>query len=81
MLGSVEVGDSFTYPFVLKACGKSWLLNMGRPVHCQAVVNGWQGSPPVANSLLGVYGCFGHMETMTRVFHGMAERDLMTLAL
>lgn len=68
--------DNFTYPFVLKACGDLHLNEIGRKVHCELVVHGFEANIYVSNSLLVMYAKFGDMDTMRVLFDRMPERDL-----
>lgn len=68
--------DNFTYPFVLKACGDLGLAEIGKKVHCELVVNGFEGDVYVCNSLLAMYGKFGDINRVRIVFDRMPKRDL-----
>ncbi|WOH05708.1 hypothetical protein DCAR_0625128 [Daucus carota subsp. sativus] len=68
--------DNFTYPFVLKACGDLGVVEIGRKVHCELVVNGFEEDVYVANSLLAMYGKFGDIDKVRIVFDRMTKRDL-----
>ncbi|KAL8088097.1 putative pentatricopeptide repeat-containing protein At3g11460, mitochondrial [Apium graveolens] len=68
--------DNFTYPFVLKACGDLGLVEIGRKVHCELVVNGFEEDVYVGNSLLAMYGKFGDIDRVRVVFDRMPKRDL-----
>ncbi|KAK4846956.1 hypothetical protein QYF36_023613 [Acer negundo] len=46
--------DNFTYPFVLKACGDLLLVEIGRRVHCEVVVSGFESDIYVGNSLIAM---------------------------
>ncbi|XP_057965800.1 putative pentatricopeptide repeat-containing protein At3g11460, mitochondrial [Malania oleifera] len=68
--------DNFAYPFVLKACGDLLLVEIGRRVHCEIVVCGFESDVYVGNSLMAMYSKFGDMGTVRDVFDRMPERDL-----
>lgn len=68
--------DHFTYPFVLKACGDLGLVVIGRKVHCELVVHGFEDDVYIGNSLLAMYGKFGDIDRMINVFDRMPRRDL-----
>ncbi|XP_038713132.1 pentatricopeptide repeat-containing protein At3g26782, mitochondrial-like isoform X2 [Tripterygium wilfordii] len=68
--------DNFTYPFVLKACGDSLVVEIGRKVHGEIVVAGFESDIYVCNSLLAMYSKFGDMGSARKVFDKMLERDL-----
>lgn len=68
--------DNFTYPFVLKACGDLGFVEIGRKVHCELVVNGFEDDVYVVNSLLAMYGKFGDIDKVRILFDRMPKRDL-----
>ncbi|KAK1388989.1 Pentatricopeptide repeat-containing protein [Heracleum sosnowskyi] len=68
--------DNFTYPFVLKACGDLGLVEIGKKVHCELVVNGFEEDVYVGNSLVAMYGKFGDIDRVRIVFDRMPKRDL-----
>ncbi|KAF6163000.1 hypothetical protein GIB67_021149 [Kingdonia uniflora] len=76
MLKFGQNANNFTYPFVLKACGELLLVEIGRRVHCEVVVMGFELDAYVGNSLLVMYSRFGDMEMVKRLFDGMPVRDL-----
>ncbi|KAL9239766.1 hypothetical protein vseg_014057 [Gypsophila vaccaria] len=70
------VPDKFTYPFVVKACGDLADVGLGRVVHTQVVVSGFESDVYVGNCLLSMYAKFVRMENARVVFDRMPERDL-----
>ncbi|KAM7276713.1 hypothetical protein ACFE04_018579 [Oxalis oulophora] len=68
--------DNFTYPFVLKACGGLLLYRIGKRVHCELVVNGYESDIYVGNSLIAMYVKFRDMGMSRMVFDRMLVRDL-----
>ncbi|GAV79949.1 LOW QUALITY PROTEIN: PPR domain-containing protein/PPR_2 domain-containing protein/DYW_deaminase domain-containing protein, partial [Cephalotus follicularis] len=68
--------DKFTYPFVLKACGDMLLVDIGRSVHGELVVSGFESDIYVENSLIAMYAKFGDMVMARMVFDKMLNRDL-----
>ncbi|KAF3776262.1 putative pentatricopeptide repeat-containing protein [Nymphaea thermarum] len=71
-----QKADNFTYPFVLKACGDLLMVRLGREVHCQIVVRGFEHDLYVANSLLAMYMKFGEVWLSRQLFDKMSVRDL-----
>ncbi|KAH7576799.1 hypothetical protein JRO89_XS01G0151900 [Xanthoceras sorbifolium] len=70
--------DNFTYPFVLKACGELLLVEIGRRVHCEVIVSGFESDIYVSNCLLAMYLNFGDTTLARIVFDRMLERDLVS---
>lgn len=68
--------DNFTFPFVLKACGDLGLSEMGKEIHGQVEVCGWESDIYVNNSLLAMYLKFGNVDVARKVFDKMTEKDL-----
>ncbi|CAL9767142.1 unnamed protein product, partial [Musa acuminata subsp. burmannicoides] len=68
--------DNFTYPFVLMACGDLCLVEVGRRVHSEIIVCGYESDVFVANSLLSMYSKFGQMEIAQKLFDRMPVKDL-----
>ncbi|PSS16030.1 Pentatricopeptide repeat-containing protein [Actinidia chinensis var. chinensis] len=76
MMSFGQKPDNFTYPFVQKACGDLGIVEIGRRVHCEVVVCGFESDVYVGNSLLAMYSKFGKMDMAKKVFDRMPERDL-----
>ncbi|KAH0454586.1 hypothetical protein IEQ34_016510 [Dendrobium chrysotoxum] len=76
MLGFGKKADNFTYPFVLMASGDLLLDDVGKRIHCEVIVNGYEADVYVSNSLLAMYSKFGDMETAQKVFDRMLVRDI-----
>lgn len=70
--------DKFTYPFVIKACGRCSMLGVGGSVHSMVLKSGFGLDPHVNNTLLRVYGVCGVIDFARRVFDEMAERDVVS---
>ncbi|KAK6163733.1 hypothetical protein DH2020_000597 [Rehmannia glutinosa] len=70
--------NNFTYPFVIKACGRCSLLGVGGSVHSMALKAGFGSDSHVNNTLLTMYGGCGVVEFARRVFDEMCERDVVT---
>ncbi|KAF5206880.1 Pentatricopeptide repeat [Thalictrum thalictroides] len=76
MLSFGHKADNFTYPFVLKACGDLLLVEIGKKVHCEVVVSGYESDIFVGNCLLSMYSRLGDMKTARKLFERMLIRDL-----
>ncbi|PWA66202.1 Pentatricopeptide repeat-containing protein [Artemisia annua] len=70
--------DKFTYPFVLKACGRCGMLGYGGSVHSLVLKSGFGGNLVVENTLVRMYGACGRVEFARRVFDEMSERDVVS---
>lgn len=69
------VGDDYTYPFVLKACGMMMGLAEGRLVHGELVKRGRCCHVFAVNGLIGMYGKCGEMGCARMAFDGVEEKD------
>ncbi|KAG1347282.1 pentatricopeptide repeat-containing protein, mitochondrial [Cocos nucifera] len=76
MLRSGKKADNFTYPFVLMACGDLLLIEVGKNIHSQIIVCGYESDLYVSNSLLSMYSKFGEMELAQDLFDKMLGKDL-----
>ncbi|KAG8387341.1 hypothetical protein BUALT_Bualt02G0011400 [Buddleja alternifolia] len=70
--------DNFTYPFVIKACGRCSLLAVGGSVHSMILKAGLGSDSHVSNTLLTMYGGCGVVEFAREVFDEMCERDVVS---
>ncbi|KAK9123099.1 hypothetical protein Sjap_012701 [Stephania japonica] len=70
--------DNYTYPFVLKACGRCLRVGEGRQVHCLVVKSGFLLDHYVGNTLLSMYGDCGVIRLARMVFDEMPERDVVS---
>ncbi|XP_058091984.1 pentatricopeptide repeat-containing protein At3g12770-like [Magnolia sinica] len=68
--------DNYTYPFVLKACGDLSLVEIGRKIHCEIVVCGFESDIYVGNSLIAMYAKFSDLGSAQKLFDKMRVRDL-----
>nr|GEW06164.1 hypothetical protein [Tanacetum cinerariifolium] len=78
MLKKGLLGDSFTYPFVLKACTLLRALKHGQQIHCHVVKNGYVSDLYVVNMLVRFYSECGVMECAKKVFSRSGVKDLVT---
>ncbi|KAL9239980.1 hypothetical protein vseg_014247 [Gypsophila vaccaria] len=70
--------DSFTYPFVIKACGDVSWRRIGVVVHGKVISAGFGLNIFVLNTLLDMYMNFGDTGFARRVFDVMRERDVVS---
>ncbi|GAV82793.1 PPR domain-containing protein/PPR_2 domain-containing protein/PPR_3 domain-containing protein [Cephalotus follicularis] len=61
--------DNYTFPFVLKACGRLLVLHKGLEVHCLSVKLGFECEVFVQNALISMYSMCGVVEIARRVFY------------
>ncbi|XP_022973287.1 pentatricopeptide repeat-containing protein At2g20540-like [Cucurbita maxima] len=65
--------DSYTHPYVLKACARIKKFHLGESVHACAVKLGFVMDVFVGNSLLVMYCAFGNMKDAGQMFDEMPE--------
>ncbi|KAL8529078.1 hypothetical protein ACS0TY_006515 [Phlomoides rotata] len=70
--------DNFTYPFVIKACGRGLMLGVGGSVHSMALKVGFGSELHVRNTVLTMYGGCGVVEFSRKVFDEMSERNVVS---
>ncbi|XP_074275431.1 pentatricopeptide repeat-containing protein At4g21065-like [Silene latifolia] len=75
---TVPKPDNFTYPFVLKACGKLKDAQIGKQVHGLVLKVGFRCDKYVWNSLIHLYGKCGVLGDARKVFDEMSERDVVS---
>ncbi|XP_060172724.1 pentatricopeptide repeat-containing protein At1g31430-like [Lycium barbarum] len=80
MIKKSMVLDNFTFPFVLKACGRLGSFHKGVEVHCVSLKMGFEFDVFVQNSLIYMYFQCGVVEFAYKVFDFMPEsvRDVVT---
>ncbi|KAK4740761.1 hypothetical protein SAY87_024349 [Trapa incisa] len=76
MLRSAVPPDNFTFPFVLKACGRLQVASNG--LHAMALKFGFGSDLYVQNALISAYGSWGSVESAGKVFDEMLERDIVS---
>lgn len=80
-VGMLEKGvepDSYTFPFVLKACAQLAALREGRQLQGHFVKLGFQRDEHVQNSLISFYGKCGKAELARRAFERMEDDERTT---
>nr|XP_009778501.1 PREDICTED: pentatricopeptide repeat-containing protein At5g61800 [Nicotiana sylvestris] len=70
--------DSYTFPFVLKACGLVNSLSLGNTLHSQALKFGFLADAFVCNNLVHVYTVNGNTSDAHKVFDESCCRDVVT---
>ncbi|KAL4191962.1 hypothetical protein AMTRI_Chr06g169930 [Amborella trichopoda] len=70
--------DHYTFPFVLKACARLYLLKKGMEVHGFCVKLGLSSDIFVQNALVHMYGNCGEVLMAQKVFDGMGKRDVVS---
>ncbi|KAF2302119.1 hypothetical protein GH714_032851 [Hevea brasiliensis] len=72
------ITDHFTFPFVIKACGRLLSLVDGQKVHTKLIKNGLDFDLFICNSLIGMYFKLGFTDYAEKVFEEMPMRDLVS---
>ncbi|KAK4708293.1 hypothetical protein R3W88_029218 [Solanum pinnatisectum] len=67
--------DNFTYPFVFKAIGELKMVKGGEKIHGYVLKSGVLFDNYVGNSVLDMYGLFGYVESLNKVFDETPKRD------
>nr|XP_043622636.1 pentatricopeptide repeat-containing protein At4g21065-like [Erigeron canadensis] len=70
--------DKFTYPFVIKACGRCALLAAGGSVHSLVLKTGFDSNSVVNNTLVRMYAGCGNVGLAGQVFDEMSDRDVVS---
>ncbi|KAL0343825.1 UNVERIFIED_CONTAM: Pentatricopeptide repeat-containing protein [Sesamum angustifolium] len=70
--------DDYTYPFVVRACGDSLLLELGMVIHGLIVKSGFVSGIFVGNSLLAMYMTCGDRDGARRVFDAMKDKTVVS---
>lgn len=69
--------DSFTFPFMLKACSALSAIDTGKEVHELAVRTGWEKDVFVGAGIVDMYAKCGCVADARDVFDRMSERDVV----
>lgn len=70
--------NSFTFPFVLKACARRLDFQLGLNVHTLVVKTGFDFDVYVKTSLLCLYAKCGYMEHAHKVFDDMPDKNVVS---
>ncbi|XP_043693325.1 putative pentatricopeptide repeat-containing protein At5g59200, chloroplastic [Telopea speciosissima] len=77
MVNHGSKSNSFTYPFVLKACAELTAFEEGEVVHGQLLKLGFSSDVYVQTSLIDIYGSCHHIVAARQVFDRIPERDIV----
>lgn len=77
MKGMNIVPNCFTFPIVLKSCGKIGALGEGRQVHCLVIKAGFRGNPFIGTSLIDMYTGGREIDSAFRAFSGLLDRNVV----
>lgn len=69
------VPNSYTFPFVLKACSALSAIENGRKIHPQVMRTGWEKDVFVDASLIDMYAKCGCVDTARQIFYKISVRD------
>lgn len=69
--------NCFTFPIVLKSCGKVDAYVEGQEVHCFAIKGGFRANPFVGTTLIDMYAGRGKIGAAYKVFCEMVERNVV----
>ncbi|KAH9626818.1 hypothetical protein KSS87_002463, partial [Heliosperma pusillum] len=67
----------YTFPMVLKSCGKLSALREGQQVHSVVTKNGFRTNPYVGNTLIEMYSGAGKCGKAYKVFDEMSLRNIV----
>ncbi|XP_024047089.1 pentatricopeptide repeat-containing protein At2g34400, partial [Citrus clementina] len=70
--------DDFTYPFVVKACGRCLLIGIGGSVHSLIFKVGLDSDKYIGNTLLRMYAACKEIDFAKAVFEEMPVRDVVS---
>lgn len=70
--------DKYTYPFVLKACGRCTKVGVGGSLHSMVLKMGFDWDSHICNTLLRMYGGFGLIGFSRQVFDEMCQRNVVS---
>ncbi|XP_012840236.1 PREDICTED: pentatricopeptide repeat-containing protein At1g31430 [Erythranthe guttata] len=73
--------DNYTYPFVFKAVSRLRVVLEGEKIHGFALKSGVLCDCYVCNSVLDMYGALGCVESLSKVFDEMPERESISWTL
>ncbi|CAI9106803.1 OLC1v1006029C1 [Oldenlandia corymbosa var. corymbosa] len=70
--------DKYTFPFVVKACGRCFQVGVGLSVHSMMLKMGFDWDLHISNTLVRMYGWFGLIGFSRQVFDEMCERNVVS---
>lgn len=68
--------NCFTFPVVIKSCGKINALVEGEEIHCELIKGGFRANPYVGTTLIEMYAGGGFIGAAHKVFLEMSERNV-----
>lgn len=71
------VPNCFTFPVIIKSCGKIDALLEGEEVHCVLIKDGFRANPFVGTTLVEMYASQGVIRAAYKVFSEMFERNVV----
>ncbi|KAL9458934.1 hypothetical protein AB3S75_007759 [Citrus x aurantiifolia] len=78
MLKTALRPDNFTYPFVVKACGRCLLIGVGGSLHSLIFKVGLDSDKYIGNTLLRMYAACKEIDFANAVFEEMPVRDVVS---
>ncbi|GKU92274.1 hypothetical protein SLEP1_g6024 [Rubroshorea leprosula] len=72
------VPDTYTLPYVLKACAQCQSLSHGEQVHGHSIKTGLSSSVYIVNTLMRLYAVCGIIVSVRKVFDYSSHRDLVS---
>lgn len=69
--------NCFTFPVVIKSCGRLKRLVEGEEVHCVVIKGGFRANPYVGTTLIEMYAAGGVIGAAYKVFGEMFERNVV----
>ncbi|KAM5582349.1 pentatricopeptide repeat-containing protein [Rosa sericea] len=70
--------DNFTYPFVVKACGRCKMAGVGGLLHCLIMKGGFDSDRYIGNALFRMYADCGAVGIARKVFDEMPMKDVVS---
>ncbi|KAG9443476.1 hypothetical protein H6P81_014816 [Aristolochia fimbriata] len=75
---SLVLPDNFTYPCVLKGCGRLNAIEEGKQIHGLTLKCGFGGDIYVQSTLVSFYSKCGEMDLARTVFDRMSSKDIVS---
>jgi pentatricopeptide repeat protein len=70
--------DKFTFPCVLKACGRLYALTVGKAIRDHVKISGFESDVYVGNALVALYTKCGSIEDAVQLFDKISQRDVVS---
>lgn len=81
MKGMDIMPNCFTFPIVLRSCGKIGALEEGREVHCFVIKAGFKGNPFIGTSLIDMYSGGREIGSAFKAFSELLDRNVVAWTL